>query len=129
MRAILVRPHLIVNPKDSFSGTVDVFGYYFLVYSNISINVGSYPIDRVLYTYIMTTKVLSLFTLYKRQGWFFHLLNPSLRVIVLMFSLDQLCAACLIPQTHLISPNISSWIFYFKWFLHYIWNIQVYLLL
>ena len=104
---IFVRSRFIVYSTKSSRGPVDrvtFFCAFNLVHQCI------FLISSVESTYIMTISVPILFTLYKIQGSVLNCLNPYLRVIVLMYSLNQKCAACTRTHIDLIGVNISSYI-------------------
>ena len=93
-RMILVRSRYIVHPTKSSNLTIDIAAYYFLVNSTVFISSVLPPIDRVLSTYTMTMTSPSLFTIYSRQESVLHYLNPALRVIFLVYYLNQQRAVC-----------------------------------
>ena len=86
---ILVRSCLIVYPMKYYSGPVDRVAHYLWMDLILSISYGLYPIDRMKSTYMMKNSVPSLFTMYNRKVEVLHGLNPTLRVIVLMYSLKK----------------------------------------
>ena len=91
-KVILVKSHLIMN----------------------SINYsGSYKIYSILSTYIVTILVPSLFNMYNSQGYEFQLLDTILRAILLIYSLNRWCEAFTRLYTHLIRPNILSYLYYY----------------
>ena len=61
----------------------------------------------------MKTSAPSLFTLYTIQISVFHCLNTALRVILLMYCLNQLSPACNRNYIHLIRANLSFYVFIF----------------
>ena len=111
LRFILVRSRLIIHPKKSSSVSINIVTYYFLVHSIVSISSGLSHFSSVSYVYTMTIVVQSSFTTYNRPLSLLHCLNPYLRVIVLMYYLDQPFDSCTRTQIHWISVYKYS---YFK---------------
>ena len=101
---------LIVNPTKSSSSPIYRFIYCFLMHSIVFINAGLSPVSSVSSTYTITITVLSSCTLYNRPGLVLHCQNPALRFIVLMYHLNQQCAACIILQRYFIIVNISYYV-------------------
>ena len=97
LRVVLVSSCLIVNPEKFSISPIDWFVYSFSVHSITFINYGLSPIARVSSTYMNTITVPSSFFLYKRQQPVLHCLNPDLRVIVVVYSLNQKRYDCTRP--------------------------------
>ena len=89
LMVILGMSHLIIHPVNSYIHPIKKVAHYFLVYSNISNNFRLSVIASVSYTYIIIIAIPSSFTLYNRQVFNFHCLNPILRVVVLVYLLNQ----------------------------------------
>ena len=83
-----MKSHLIVHPTKSSSSTIDQFEQYFLMHSIIFIHYGFYPISGMSSTYTIIITFLSSFNRYKIQGLVLHCLDPTLRVVLLMYSMN-----------------------------------------
>ena len=92
--------------------TYFLVAYYFLVYSNIYNESSSYFISSVSSEYNMKILILGYFTLYNIKLYNFQWLNPTMKVLVLTYSLEQQRAYCTSPYTHLIVDNILQYIYY-----------------
>ena len=104
-----MRSRLIAHSTKSSSSPVDLFAHYFLVHSIISINYGLSPIVILSSTYTINNGVPSPFTLCKIQLSVLNYLYSILRVITLMYYLNQKRDDCNRPQIDLISVSISSY--------------------
>ena len=62
--------------------------------------------------YKMKIPVPRSFPQYKRQGSDLHLSNLTLGVTVFMYYFNQRRPSCTIPQIHLISANILSYVYF-----------------
>ena len=85
--------------------------FYFLMHSNIPNKYSLSPIYSVSSINIMEIIFLSLFTLCNRQVYILHWFNSTLRIIGLIYSLNQWCASCTRPQIQWTSANTSLWIY------------------
>ena len=92
-----MRSRLIAHLMNSYSSPIDKVTYYFLMYSSVFIDARLSLISIVAYTYTMIIIVLGSFNLYKKQVSFLIFLNPDLKVIVLIYSLNHKRAYCTIP--------------------------------
>ena len=93
LRVDLLSSRLIVHPENFSCWPIYLIIYYFLIYSILSINSGLSMIYSVAYKYKITIAVLSLFTVCKIQVPVLHGLNTAVRVVVLIYFLNQKCTS------------------------------------